>query len=146
VLFVLLAAAGLALGLFVLLRLARQAGGARGVAPRAAGQPGPDSVRARVAELLREARAARARGELTLALRLTFFALVVGLGRRGSLEYHDAWTNRELLVRGHPEPDVAALLAPLLVELDRKSFGGEPTRAVDVERMEELCARLGVEG
>ena len=93
-------------------------------------------------ELLAEARAARARGDLPLALRLFFFALVVGLGRVGDLEYHDAWTNRELLQRGSPSPQVARSLEGVVRELDLKGFGRVPTVAGDVDRLEALCSRL----
>ena len=96
-------------------------------------------VRERVDELRGRARAAREAGELVLALRLYFFALVVGLGKRGDLEYRDTWTNRELLERGHPTPRVRALLAPLIAELDRRSFGHTPTTPADVDRLEGLC-------
>jgi hypothetical protein len=94
-----------------------------------------------VRELRRRAGEARQAGDLRLALRLTFFALVVGLGRRGTLEYRDAWTNRELLARGRPSPDVSTLLAPLVDELDRKMFGRDETTAADLERLESLCSR-----
>ena len=98
-------------------------------------------VSRRVAELLALARAARTAGDLVLALRLTFFALVVGLGRRGDLEYRDSWTNRELLARGHPSADVAARLGPLVDELDVKMFGSGSTTEGDLERLDELCRR-----
>jgi len=98
-------------------------------------------VSQRVQQLRRRAREARAAGDLPLALRLTFFALVVGLGRRGNLEYRDAWTNRELLARGRPSSDVSSLLSPLVEELDRKMFGHDETTEADVERLEALCAR-----
>lgn len=91
--------------------------------------------------LLEEARAARDAGDLVRALRLAFFALVVGLGRRGDLEYRDAWTNRELLERGAPSSEVRARLAPLVDELDAKGFGRQPTRREDVERLVALCER-----
>jgi hypothetical protein len=94
---------------------------------------------ARVAELRERARAAEARGEHALALRLYFWALVVGLGERGGLEYRDAWTNRELLERGAPRPEVARVLAPLVPELDRRVFGREPAEASDVARLASLC-------
>jgi hypothetical protein len=98
-------------------------------------------VSRRVSELLGRARKAREQGDLVLALRLTFFALVVGLGRRGDLEYRDAWTNRELLARGHPSADVSARLGPLVDELDLKMFGEEETTEGDLERLDELCRR-----
>ncbi len=95
----------------------------------------------RAQELRLRARSARAQGDLSLALRLTFFALVVGLGRRGDLDYRDAWTNRELLARGHPAADVSSLLGPLVDELDRKMFGSGETTEADVDRLEALCTR-----
>jgi hypothetical protein len=98
-------------------------------------------VSRRVSELLARARTAREEGDLVLALRLTFFALVIGLGRRGDLEYRDSWTNRELLARGHPSADVAARLGPLVDELDFKMFGDGLTTESDLERLDELCRR-----
>lgn len=107
----------------------------RGVAPR--------DVRAeRVAELEARAREAEARGDHALALRLYFWALVVGLGQRGGLEYRDAWTNRELLERGAPAPDVDRVLRPLVPELDRKTFGSGGAEAEDVARLSKLCADM----
>jgi hypothetical protein len=111
---------------------------------RAAGdRPGedPEARRARVRELLERAAGARAAGELRLALRLTLWALVVGLSEQRELEYRDAWTNRELLERGRPSPAVAAELGPLQDELDRKLFGGGEVGDADLERLEGLCRR-----
>ncbi len=110
-------------------------------ARRAAAEAPAADVRRRVAELRAEAARARAAGDLRLALRLLLFALVVGLGERGDLRYREAWTNRELLERGRPRPAVDALLRPLVVELEAKEFGNEPTVSADVERLETLCAR-----
>lgn len=105
-----------------------------------------EEVAARVAELRAEARAAQASGDLTRALRLYFFALVVGLGERGELDYNDAWTNRELLERGEPGERVATLLRPLVGELDEHSFGRRPTGPGEVRRFAVLCEDLlGVE-
>jgi len=98
--------------------------------------------RERVAELLERARAARAAGDLRLALRLRLFALVVGLGERGDLRYHDAWTNRELLQRGKPDAAARELLEPLVAELEPKDFGREEVTAEDVARLERLCERV----
>lgn len=113
----------------------------RAIAARSGPAPAdPARVRAeRVKDLLERARAARARGELAEALRLTFWALVVGLSERGDLEYRDAWTNRELVERGKPRPEVARVLVPLVPELDAKSFGHAPVFAADVDRLEGLC-------
>lgn len=96
----------------------------------------------RVARLRREARAAGARGDHVLALRLEFTALVVGLGERGDLQYRDAFTNRELLERGKPGPEAERVLRPIVPGLDRKSFGGEPADAGDFARLAALCDRL----
>jgi len=94
---------------------------------------------ARVAELLAAARAARANGDVVTSLRLHFWALVIGLSERGDLEYRDAWTNRELVERGHPRPEVARVLAPLVPGLDAKSFGHAPASDADVEELAQLC-------
>ena len=99
-------------------------------------------VRDRVAELRKAAREAELSGEHLLALRLYFFALVVGLGERGELAYNDAWTNRELLERGSPTSEVARTLGPLLGELDRMSFGQRAVETADVRRFDDLCDRL----
>lgn len=96
-------------------------------------------ARARAATLRHQARAARDAGDLRLALRLSFWALVVGLGARGDLTYRDAWTNRELLRRGRAPRALVTLLEPLVDELEAKDFGREPTRLEDVQRLEALC-------
>ncbi|MEM7515714.1 MAG: hypothetical protein AAF368_02150 [Planctomycetota bacterium] len=100
-----------------------------------------EAARARANELRLEARAAREAGDLLLALRLSFFALVVGLGERGDLRYRAGWTNRELLERGEPTPEVAAALSPLVGELDAMSFGDAVVEEEDVDRFEGLCDR-----
>ena len=113
--------------------------------PRRRGFAGVESAEAaralasRVGSLRAEAEQARRGGDLRLALRLSLFALFVGLGRRGDLDYRDAWTGRELLERGKPDPEVFSLLAPLVTELDAKLFGRQPATPEDVERMERLC-------
>jgi hypothetical protein len=107
---------------------------------RATPEAALESARAaRVAELLASARAARANGDVVLALRLHFWALVIGLSERGDLEYRDAWTNRELVERGHPRPEVARILAALVPDLDAKSFGHAPASDADVEQLAQLC-------
>ena len=143
---VLLILLGIALGLFgawlvrqlsgrvVLGRAERRAS----AAASAAEQSAPND---RVAELRRRAREARARGELALALRLSFAALLVGLGRAGGLEYRDTWTARELLERGRPEPEVERALAPLVEEIDARTFGTRAVSAADLDQLEELGAR-----
>lgn len=92
----------------------------------------------RLLALRREAADARARGDLRRALRLQLFALVLGLGARGELEYRDAWTNRELLRRGRPKADTLAFLASLVDELEAKEFGRAPITEEDVARLERL--------
>jgi len=99
-------------------------------------------VAGRVEALFHEARAARERGELALALRRFLHALVLGLGGRGALEFREAWTNRELLAHGKPSADALAVLAPLVRELEAKEYGGRATTAEDVERLEALCERF----
>jgi len=92
----------------------------------------------RARELARDAAIARDAGDLRLASRLYAFALVVGLGARGDLEYDDAWTNRELVERGEPTPELRAWLAPLVGELDRLLFGAGTPADADVERLARL--------
>ncbi|MFO1009497.1 MAG: hypothetical protein U1F29_05485 [Planctomycetota bacterium] len=107
---------------------------------RGAAEEAPAAARARrVQELLARAREARAKGTFADALRFYAWALVVGLSERGDLEYRDAWTNRELVERGRPRPEALRVLAPLVPELDAKSFGHEPALEADVERLERLC-------
>ncbi len=101
-----------------------------------------EEVAARVRDLRHRAREAEVAGDFTLALRLYFFALVIGLGQRGELEYNSAWTNRELLERGEPHLEVAKLLRPLVGELDAHSFGEEPTQPEEVQRFADLCEDL----
>lgn len=124
-----LAALGL-LAFFVLRpRLRRRAGGT----PR-------DAVRVRMGELLERARAARAAGDRQLALRLFLWALIVGLAQRGDLAFNPAWTNRELLRRGRPEPRALALLAELIDELEPKEYGRAPIEEPDLDRLAGLAA------
>lgn len=131
--------AGLVVGLgALLLRLAREHTPARRALP-AGGQA---QVAARVAELRARARAAEAAGDWLGALRLHFFALVVGLGQRGDLEYRDAWTNRELLLRGEPSAELAATLFPLVRELDERSFGSLVAGPEDVRRFAAVSERM----
>lgn len=92
----------------------------------------------RLRSLRAEAAAAKAAGDLRLALRTNLFALVVGLGRRGDLVYRDAWTQRELLARGRPSRAVRELLEPLVRELEPKEFGSGEVLLGDVERLERL--------
>lgn len=123
---------------WILLRVARAVRGEReGEAGGSSDEGTPDTHR-RVAELRGAARAARARGELRLALRLSFLALVIGLSKQGAVAYRDAWTWRECLSRGKPRPDARALLEGLVGELEAKDFGTFPVLASDIARLEEL--------
>ena len=134
----------MALLLWLVVRLISENARREARAAGAATMGGP-TPRARALALRREGRAARAAGDLRLALRLQFFALVVGLGARGNLRYRDAWTNRELLDRGEPSPALRRLLSPLVAEFEAKDFGSEPTLPEDVDRVEALCdEHLGV--
>jgi hypothetical protein len=129
-----------ALVLFIVVSLVRRR---RKIASASALVADPKVQRAmRVSDLRRRAREAELAGDLVLALRLYFTALVVALGERGDLDYRDAWTNRELLERGEPRPEVAALLRPLVPALDAKSFGHEPAEPEDVARMARLCDQI----
>jgi hypothetical protein len=109
---------------------------------RAALPPPPETLAQRLARLLAEARAADAAGDHLRALRLYFWALVVGLSQRGELAYRDAWTAREMLERGRASEGVRSRLAPLVREIDGKSFGGEPCAAADSARLEQVCREL----
>lgn len=108
---------------------------------RDAAERGGPTVGQRVELLRREAADARAGGDLRLALRKNLFALVLGLGSRGDLDYRDAWTNRELLFRGRPAPKMRDMLASVVTELEPKEFGREPVLDQDVDHIEELCRR-----
>ena len=99
-------------------------------------------ARARARELRAEARAAYAGGDRRSAVRFSFWALVVGLGARGELEFRDAWTNRELVRRGRPPQELGRLLESLVEEYEAKDFGLEPTTDADVERMFAVCEEL----
>jgi hypothetical protein len=124
-------------------RVIRSVREARRATPSVGESVDPASVRrARVADLRARAQAAQAAGDNLLALRLFFTALVVGLGEVGDLEYRDAWTNRELLERGRPKPVVEKALAPIVTDLDRKSFGGEIATAADASGMARLVDEL----
>jgi C4-dicarboxylate-specific signal transduction histidine kinase len=117
--------------------------GLRSAAERPAEEDGAREVLVRrVAQLRAAALAAQQRGDRIEALRLYFFALVVGLGERGELRYREAWTPRELLARGALRPTLHAALAPLMADLDAHSFGRAPAGADDVRRYSELCTRL----
>jgi hypothetical protein len=104
--------------------------------------PPPETLEQRLARLLGEARAAEAAGEHLRALRLYFWALVVGLSQRGELAYRDAWTAREMLERGRASADVRARLAPLVRDIDGKSFGGQACGPGDSARLAQACREL----
>lgn len=136
-----------ALSLIVLLvwGLARLRGTfARRVAASAAADPAAQAARlqARLAELEARARVARAVGDWSLALRLSFFALLIALSRRGDLELREAWTHREMLERGSPSARARAALEPWLPELDRKLFGAHGATAADLAWFDGLRERL----
>lgn len=122
----------------VLVRVARELRFRRG--GRADARSAQAQRERRVAELRRRAEEAFARGEHGLALRLWLFALLVGLGEKGELEYRDAWTSRELVERGNPSAAVRARLAPLLDELERASFGGLAVGADEAARVRDFVA------
>jgi hypothetical protein len=143
---VLLITAGVALGFLAawIIKQLRVVSTAQPPAQRTRGRgEAPRSVEPtdRVLELRRLAQEARARGELALALRLAFAALLVGLGRAGGLEYRDVWTARELLERGRPEAEVARTLESMLEHVDARTFGRTPVSVADLDQMEELSAR-----
>jgi hypothetical protein len=103
-----------------------------------------ESSALRAMELRARAAQAERAGEHLLALRLYFFALLIGLSERGDLAYSDAWTNLELLERGEPQGEVRSFLTPLVEELDRKAFGRAPVSSSDVERLARIVEqRLG---
>ena len=127
-------------GVLLVLRRAWLTFRAPGLEEEEAAEADARDARARVRELAAAASAARTRGDLRLALRLLFQALLLALGGRGDLELRPAWTNRELLRRGKPARATRALLEPLVRELEPKEFGSAPVDAADVERLETLLA------
>jgi len=107
---------------------------------RASSGAGPaGGVRERVEELLSRARAARLAGERLGALRLYFAAYVVGLSRRGDLEFRESWTNQELVARGAHSLELRESLAPLVRELDGLVYGGRAVSDEHLDRLEGLC-------
>jgi hypothetical protein len=130
------------LALVALLRRFLAAGRALRSGEQAADADAAHDLAARVEALRREARAARERGELALALRRYLHALVLGMGGRGALEFREAWTNRELLARGRPSAEALAALGPVVGELEAKEYGGRDATAEDVDRLEALCERF----
>lgn len=139
-----------AVGLFggwLLVRALAASARRRGVAEVAHdGRPAPVDVEARLADLHARAAAARAAGDLTLALRLSFFALLVALSRRGDLDLRDAWTPREMLERGRPSARVREWLEPVLGELDAGLFGPRGVTPDDLQRFDVLRERLLAQG
>lgn len=105
-----------------------------------ASQAAQPALGARAAAALAAARAARAAGDAREALRQYGLALVLALGAEHALEFRAAWTERELLRRGRPEPDARALVEGLLGELEAKRFGRAPVAEADLERLDLLCA------
>lgn len=101
-----------------------------------------ERIASRVEALRARAREAEAAGDWIEALRLDFFALVIGLGERGDLDYRDAWTNRELLERGMPSRKVEHSLRPVVHRLDAHSFGHLPSGPEEVVEFREFCDRL----
>lgn len=97
---------------------------------------------ARLSELDARAQAARAAGDWALALRLSFFALLVALSRRGDLELRAAWTHREMFERGRPSERARAALEPWLSELDAKLFGAGGVGPADLAWFDGLRERL----
>lgn len=101
-----------------------------------------ERIASRVEALRALAREAEAAGDWIEALRLDFFALVIGLGEQGDLDYRDAWTNRELLERGMPSRKVEQSLRPVVHRLDAHSFGHLPSGPQEVLEFREFCDRL----
>lgn len=106
----------------------------------------PVDLEARLAEWRARAAAARTAGDLTLALRLEFFALLLALSRRGDLELRDAWTPREMLERGRPSATARAALEPWLSELDARLFGTRGVSPDALRRFDELRETLLARG
>jgi type VI protein secretion system component VasK len=120
-------------------RLYQQMARARELAAVRQAEEERESVAARVSRLLAEARSAESAGDHRLALRLYFWALVVGLSGKGRIEYRDAWTGREMLERTHLASQLAEQLRPLVREVDSFSFGGGAVAAEDSARMAAAC-------
>ncbi len=99
-------------------------------------------VQRKMEALRRQAREAEGRGELVLALRLLLFCLVVGLAEDGELEFHPAWTDRELLERGEVASPLRERLSALFDEHDPMVFGDRPVSDRDLRRLEELGRAL----
>ncbi|MDF1798233.1 MAG: hypothetical protein P1V81_03585 [Planctomycetota bacterium] len=99
-----------------------------------------------IAEELRAAARYRAEGDLALALRHYWMALVVGLGRGKAVAYRPAWTCREMLARSKQGTEEYQLLHELLPRIERLEFGKLPIAASDVDELAAICeARLGRE-
>jgi hypothetical protein len=133
----LLVSALIAVVVVLALRLVQRLLGRRGSRELAAdgGDAGPET---RVAALLARARAARAAGDLRLALRHYLVAVLQAFGGSGELEYRPTWTHRELLRRGRPSAEARALLETLVGELEAKEFGRAGVEPSDLDRLEEL--------
>ncbi len=129
-------AAIVVLGLVVL--VARQIDWRRGRHAALEGADPHAKVRETMEQLLARAREARSSGQRLSALRLLFAAFVVGLTRRGDLEFRDAWTNLELARRGAHTEELRRSLMPLVVELDGLVYGGREITDSHLNRLEQL--------
>ena len=121
-------------------RIVRQYSRSREMALAAREEMERESLAARLERLLAEARAAQSSGDHRLALRLYFWALVVGLSGQGRIEYREAWTGREMLERTRLTGNLAGELGPLVREVDALSFGGGIVSAEDSARMARTCS------
>jgi len=99
-----------------------------------------------IAEELIAAARYRAEGDLPLALRHYWMALVVGLGRGKAVAYRPAWTCREMLARSKQGTAEYELLHELLPRIERLEFGKVPIAVADVDELAAICdERLGRE-
>lgn len=119
----------------------------RWLARRAAAAPGtPEDIerlrREQVVQLRKSAAQAEREDALGRALRLYLHALVLGLGQTGALKFRAAWTNRELVRRGKPSPEIAATLEALLDRIDPVTFGGREPDPESVSELRALCNEL----
>lgn len=92
-----------------------------------------------IAEQLQLGREAHRAGDLALALRAFWAALVTGLGRGDELVFRPAWTCREMLARSPGDGPDAQLLGRLLERVERLEFGDQHIEASDVEQLASLC-------
>lgn len=92
-----------------------------------------------IAEQLRLGAAARQAGQLNLALRAYWSALVTGVGRGDDLVFRTSWTCREMLARSPIEASDVQLVAGLLEHVERLEFGDEVICTGDVDELAALC-------